>query len=627
MGRMRYSRYASPQDYSISYNRFRGADFSADQTQVDASHSPMPRNLVADEGGFPEKRIGWRTVSELPGRINGIYRLSIDNEAQVLVHAGTILYRTDGEAPTVLRTELPDARSTGFLYGGRFYLLTGKAYLVYGHFDDLAAHTYAVRQVSELAYQPTTIISRDPSGGGTAFEPVNLLSPYRKNDFLANGTAKEYQLDAAPIDAVEWVEVNGVEQTVNTHYRVDLQKGTVTFVTAPPKPETVGGIQGADNVKIRYRKVVEGYAEQVNHCTIAAVFGEGSADRVFLSGNSDFQNRDWCSGFRDATYIPDTSYALIGSRETAVMGYLPIANQLAILKEDNQQDATVFLRSALSDANGEARFPVRQGVHSIGVVSKYSCASLRDDPLFLSKSGVNGLATSNITLERSVCRRSGRIDPKLTREPQLAEAVACVHRDRYLLCVDGHCYVADGKQRTGDGDGGFQYEWFYWENIPARVLVSDGDTLWFGTEDGRICRFNSDIPTMNRFSDDGKPIVAEWTTRADDDGDFMRYKTLLRRGSGILCKPYTSSSVSVGLLTETGEKQTVRETSMSILDFSDMDFENFSFHTAETPIVVPFGRRIPHYQTMQIIVRNSENHQGFGVFGIVKRFRIQGYVK
>lgn len=622
---MRYSNTASVKVNTTTYGKFKGADFSTDPSQVDESRSPWPLNLIADEGGFPEKRLGWRTLKVFSGQINGIYTLTANGMTYLFIHHGQIIsrYNTVTGEVTDLKEGIADHKSVAFVMNGGLYILTGSEYLVITVKDGVPN----CANVSDNAYLPRTVISRNPAGGGTTFEPVNLIGDKRQNDFLADGSAKTYQLDSENIDEVVSVEVNGA--AVTSGYTVDNAKGTVTFSTAPTKPESAGGVAGADNVKIVYKKAVEGYADRINKCTICAQYGRGSFDRVFLSGNPEHQNIDWHCGYNDPTYIPDTSYAVVGSEETAIMGYLRIGGQLVVVKEDNQQDSTVFIRSVEIDDEGNATFPMQQGVQSIGAVSKYCFASLRDDPLFLSRYGVNAIVTNNITLERTVKRRSGLVDPKLTAESGLEEAVSCVWGDWFVIAVNGNCYVADSKQQSYKGSiaDNFMYEWYYWNNIPARVLFEYDNTLYFGTADGKLCRFNDDIENMTKFSDDGEAIVAEWATKADDDGDFMRYKTMPRRGSGVMCKPYLRSSVKVIIRTEKDFGIQIKNNPMSIFTFDDLDFSNFSFNTFDTPQLVPFNYKARKYKTMQIIVRNDGNNQGFGVYQIQKRYRVMNYVK
>lgn len=622
---MRYANVSSPKANTTEYQKFKGADFSTDPSQVAEDRSPMPLNLIADEGGFPEKRLGWRTLKTFTGQINGIYSITTEGATYLFIHHGSVisLYDPKSGSVTDVKTGAADQKSVSFVMGGVLYVLTGAEYLKIFK----SGSTWSCAKVSDSAYLPRTVISRSPTGGGTTFEAVNLLNPKRQNDFLADGSSTVYQLDAENIDSVVSVEVDGKE--VTSGYTVDKAKGTVTFTTAPKKPENAGGVAGADNVKIVYSKTVSGYADRINKCTICTLYGRGSFDRVFFSGNPDYKNLDWYCGYNDPSYIPDTSYSVVGSEETAIMGYLRVGAQLVVVKEDNQQDSTIFIRSTELDEEGNVKFSLQQGVQSIGAVSKYCFASLRDDPLFLSRYGVNSIVTNNITLERTVKRRSGLIDPKLTEESGLENACGCVWGDWFVIAVNGRCYVADSKQQSYKSSlaDNFMYEWYYWENVPARVLFEYDNTLYFGTAGGRLCRFNDDIANMLKYSDDGEAIVAEWATKADDDGDFMRYKTMIRRGSGVQCKPYVASSIKVLIRTEKDFGTEVKQQTMSFFDFNNIDFSAFTFNTLDTPQIVPLNTKVRKYKTMQIIVRNDEANQGFGVFKITKRFRMMNYVK
>ena len=78
-------------------DRFLGADLTNAPANVDLSRSPDCENMIRDVPGKVRKRMGWRTVLTLPGRINGCWTW---RDGSVLLHAGDALYRltrqTDG---------------------------------------------------------------------------------------------------------------------------------------------------------------------------------------------------------------------------------------------------------------------------------------------------------------------------------------------------------------------------------------------------------------------------------------------------------------------------------------------------------------------------------------------------
>ena len=607
------------QVYTTCYNKFKGVDFSTDPAKIEASRSPDALNLMPDKGGFPQKRTGWRTLFSLQERINGIFSLN----GVLIVHSGTNLYKKDGSnAPQLIRSGLKDAFSTSFSMAKKLYILTGSEFLC---FDGST-----VSDVSDSAYLPSTTIARAPSGGGTFLESVNLLSAWRKNSFIADGTSKAYYLDSSGLDtdAVS-VTVNGAALSEGTGFTVDRAAGRIDFVSAPAKPSQ----EGQDNVEVTFKKTVSGYKERILNCTVCDTFGLGGTNRVFLTGNGDYKNTDWHSGLNDPTYFPDDSYSLIGNDNTSICGYIKMGEYQGIIKEDDPIETTLFLRSSTLDVINEqtvTAFPLKQGISGVGAIAKRAIGSLLDEPLYLSRTGVYGVSSNSVTLERTVKNRSFFIDTKLLEEENLKDAVSVSFNGLYIIAVNSHCYVLDGRQEKAYkpmSNGDYVYECLYWDNIPAVCFLADSNVLYFGTADGKVCRFNTDIKTTACYNDDGQAIRCRWSTKADDDGDFMRKKTMLKKGSGLMLKPYTRSSCNVYVRTDKDFGSKIRSSKMDIFSFDDFTFERLSFNTNDAPQVMPFLKKVKKYITAQIIVTNEEVNEGFGILGIMKRYTAGNYVK
>lgn len=605
------------------YDRFRGVDFSTDPALVDDARSPWAPNMVADKGGMPEKRPGWRTLVQMEGRINGLFRTEFDDVEHLLVHAGTKLLRwyEDGTAAEELADGLPDERSTAVYMGGYLWLFTGAGLLRYDGEQAVS--------VAEHAYIPMTVISKAPDGtGGMTYEAVNLLTGKQKVGFLSDGAATEYKLPYDCVDSVDEVEVNG--KVFTSGFTGEPGEGKVVFDTAPEKSK----VEGEDNVFITFTKTTEGYAQRIGKCRTAVVWGVGGAsDRIFAAGNPDFPNQDFVCGYNDGTYWPDTGYAVVGTAETSVVGYRRMGEYLAIVKEDNGQDSTVFLRGGDLDENGEAKFWVKPCLSGAGAVSRFGFGNIGDDQLILTGGGVYALTTNSLTAERIVQNRSGYVDPKLTAE-DLTDAVSCGYDGSYLVFVGGRVYGLDGRQRSypSRNDTAFHYECFYWDNVPARCVLrrmaQGEETLFFGTEDGRICRFNTDVYGMGRYSDDGEAIEAAWSTPMDDDGDPMVLKTLLKKGNAVTLKPYARSGAKVLFRTDADAVGwEAAKGDMDIFDWSDLDFSRFTFNANDGPMEIPFERKVKKYKRLQIIVKNDAVDEGFGVYAIVKHYVTGNFAK
>lgn len=614
------------------YNKFRGVDFSSDPCLVDKSRSPDAQNVITDGAGTPEKRMGWRTVTTAPygGVVKGLFSAAITGEKYLVAHIGSSMYLFDPEAETeagrltLLLSNLggePKDRSVSVNLNNKLWILTGSDYL---YFDGATCG-----QVSDIAYVPTTLIGCYPAGGGEFFEAVNMLTGKRKNEFIADGTSKDYFLESGNISNVE-VWVDGVKKIKETDFTVNSSQGKVTFVTAPPAP--AAGQEAT--VVIQFEKSSNS-ASQIKNCKIMTSFGVGSRDRIVVSGNRSYPNRDWISGYNDPSYMPDTGYSSVGSEATAIMGYAPIGAYQAIIKEDNGQDSTIYLRSATLDENGDAAFPVAQGVSGVGAIAKGAIGLINDEPVFLSSSGLYGLTSNIITAERMVQNRSYYVDALLTKEPDLENTVSCSWMGYFLLCINNRCYVIDGRQPKTywqRSNGEFVYECHYWTNIPASCFLvrrtSGDEQLWFGTTDGRICRFNSDREGMDRYSDDGAAITARWSTAADDDGDPTVQKTMLKQGCAVTLKPYSRSSSKIFFRTDRDAAQReIRGGLMDIFDFGAVDFSRWSFNCNDGAGEVFFRQKVKKYKRLQIGVVNDAVNEGFGIVAITKHFVTGNFAK
>lgn len=607
------------------YAAFRGADFSTDPSLVESCRSPLCTNIVADGGGMPQKRLGYRTVQSLGDTVYGLFGAEFGGTVKRLVHAGTKLYVwADDGTPAVLLSGLPRRKSRAVFLAGKLWIVTGGGFYSYDG-------TEAKRVSASGAYVPTTTITRSPSGGGVSYEAVNLLTPYRKNAFQTDGKSVKFTLDGE-IDVSGAVRVWVWGEEV-TDFTLDRAAGTITLPSAPAAPDA----GASDGLVVQLPHTVEGYSDRIDKCTIITTYGVGSSDRVVLSGNPDCPNLDWTSGLYDPTYMPDLGYAAVGSEATPICGYCRIGSSLGIVKADDGSDSTVFLRSAALSEDGEAVFTLQQTIAGVGSIAPGSFASLFDDPLFLSRSGVAAITSSSLTGEKIIQNRSLYLNAQLTNEPSLPGAEAAVWQGMYLLAVPGgHVYLLNGRQTKTFRSASladFVYEGFYWEDVPALCWYvqhsGTDEELYFGTADGRICKFNTDIENMSRYSDDGAAISAVWATKYDDDGTPAVLKTLLKRGCCVTIKPYARSSAEVYIRADRtgGHEKKVAGKPMDILDFSDIDFERITFNTDESPQEIFLNRKVKNYKRLQIIVRNREPNEGFGIFQITKHYVTGNYAK
>ncbi len=78
-------RGAQPQKHGTKYGSFRGVDFASEPTNMDAARSPMAINLMAGEGGYPEKRPGYRPIWDMLQMVRGGEGGNSESFARMLV--------------------------------------------------------------------------------------------------------------------------------------------------------------------------------------------------------------------------------------------------------------------------------------------------------------------------------------------------------------------------------------------------------------------------------------------------------------------------------------------------------------------------------------------------------------
>lgn len=639
----RFNVPSSPDRSVVKIETFKGVDLNSSPSNVEIYRSPNAPNMMRDVPGKVRKRQGYEKTGTYGGRINGVHILrDVENRVdKILIHGGESLY-LDGKE---IYTGMADARSVGRQFGGKLFIFDGKKALCYGAFETKTAETaetadteekpkeWAVKPLEEEAYIPTVIISRKPTGGGTTLEPLNLIGRKWKESFLADGSAKVYQLTAEELDEDEvsarimTKEGEWTDKKEGTDFTVDRKKGTVTFTTAP----AASPVTGYDNVEITAAKTRKGYAEKINKCRIMSLFGvNGAMDRIFVSGNPDFPNRDWYCKMNDGFFWGDLWYSTLGQDGSEIVGYSIINDRLAAHKSDAEEGRNVILRKG-EMGEKEATFPIIGTLSGRGALGSYSFGYLGSEPLFLTDIGIMAITAADLTGEKYSQSRSYYIDNVLTAEKSLADAFAYVWRDFYLISTGGgRVYLLDGLQKSYDRNSpysNFQYECYYWENVPARVFWEDAEgRLCFGDEKGNTFRFFDDAEAQNSYNDDGKAIAARWDT-ADLSGKLY-YKNKSFRRLDVMLAPGIATGIKIfaqikGVWNEIFDSGI----SATFFDFNYLDFGRLIFSTDDTPRTIGGKIKIKKVDKVAFSLRNENINEPFGVYRFSAEYTENGNYK
>ena len=624
--------------YQHNISQFLGVDLSNAPSNVKEYRSPDAKNMIPDLAGKPVKRTGYYMVAAFGGAINGYFYLDLPTGSFEIVHAGETLYNAiDG---SVLYSGMNDVRSTAWQVDGKLWIMDGKALLCCQKVKNLdydpenpmsPEEILQATPASEVAYTPMVTISRSPSGGGEQYEPVNLLSGKFTDSFLANGTDAVYQLSFSELDDTAVVvqkldaEGNWQELTEETDFTVDRTAGTVTFTTAPESP----AVAGADNVRITAsRENTEG-AAMINRCDISILYGvAGASDRLFVAGNPDYPNRDWYSQMNDPTYFGDLWYSVLGQDGAAIMGYSILNNRLATHKDRAENGRNVVVRTGQL-VDGQAAFPITTTLQGEGAIGKHTFAYLSTEPLFLTRLGIYAITSQDISGEKYSQNRSFYINKRLTTLPNLSEAYATIYKDFYMLATGGNIYILDGGQKHYENNepySNYQYECYYWADIPANILWQRDDTLFFGTDDGRVMAFYTDYEDLNSFNDLGQPIEAYWEIPDFDGKQFYQNKTV--RYIAFRLAAATATSVQVfGQIRGLWQSLFDVPTAARYYAFSKTVFSKFTFSTDATPKTIGRKIKIKKVDKMRLRLQNDQLNEPFGLYELSLEYTEKGYYK
>ena len=222
-----------------------------------------------------------------------------------------------------------------------------------------------------------------------------------------------------------------------------------------------------------------GYREDardaIRRCTKCAVYD----GRIFLTGNPALPNTVFYShrnltGANDPTYFGVYNYFNDGDGNTPNVDLLSTPSMLMVIKQNTTQEGSVYYHVGADNADESSKnlvpriYPATTGAAGLGSAADLlpgCCAcNFLDDPVFLSKRGLEAVGKQTVNLERTLTHRSSNVDRLLIRE-DLGRASLAEWKGYLVICCDGRIYLADSRHLSQHSDGSYQYEWFYLEGI------------------------------------------------------------------------------------------------------------------------------------------------------------------
>jgi len=514
--------------------------------------------------GEATKQIGWRVTnglqlkrmegyktlfSDLIGNVQGMWFGKLNSIYFFLFANNGHLY--NGNLETGEKVDLgtlTDAPTSFLPFGNKVYLWNGTEYKC---FDGTTLETV-------IGYRPLVSITTPPTGGGTLYEQVNILSGAKHQTFSPVGTVTEYQLAEVDIDSIDFVMINKELKTLSD-YTVDLVKGTVTFAVFP-----VVGVP--NSVDIGWTKGT-GQRNFIENCRYAMDYSGQTDSRVFLWGNAEFKSRRFWSGLADgvpsAEYFEANSYDDLGTGQYAITDIVKQYDRQKIYLEDSAMYS--YYQAIMIGEYTTATFPVFELNEGVGNVAFNQVQIVKNNPLSLY-SGVRQWASSTVRDEYNETLISQRVQDTLDNA-DLTKAITYNWKEskEYWLNIDGVAWIYNYLNDT----------WYKRNNVNATCFIVIKGIMYFGTN-GTIERFDKDLR-----NDNGQVIETVWEMGFYDfKAEYMKkYMSKL----WVALKPSSKTKVDITVITNnegTLESQTI---SYNLHTFVHQDFNHMSFLTSINP--------------------------------------------
>ena len=512
------------------YENFRGVDFRGEECSL--NRSPDCLNVWRDYRKLSciETRPGLENFYTFPHE--SINKMMWYGKYLYFVADDGYVYAVD-ENGAVAAEEIANVGESGMLFAfeGKLYALGYRGY--YNIYED----GVNIGSKSVEPYIPTTTIARKPSGGGSVYEDVNLLTGWRYNTFVADGS-NTYYTDANKFlyDNDHEVEVwilNAAGQHVivdPSNYDVYAEDGSISFhVGKVPNPPLTSG---QANVKIKFFGEPEGghekYAGRILNCSMFQEFD----NRLFLSGNPEFPSTVWHSGLHDVSYFSDLDYYVDGEDREPIRSIVAGNNALWVFRNVSKANSGVYYHTpALDDEYGKV-YPSYHSSITLGCGGR--AVNFNDDIVFFSDRGMEG-ASTDITTEQFATHRSSLVDRKLISNDQYKNMTLAEYDGYLIVFIGNEAYLADSRAVL-QNENHVEYEWYYWNFGDCEVTcatVHDG-VLYIGFKkdgSGYIQTITGKPEDGDKWSENGTyEITSYWTTPKDTFGAPNKLKTTNKKG-------------------------------------------------------------------------------------------------
>lgn len=578
--------------------KFLGLNESEDgDTQLKMGEASVLDNFEITSEYHLRVRPGYNVLHSFNGPVRGMWHGYVaGGEVTVCAADGAVWNITENGAENI--GDILDAPTTFFGFGDKLYMLNGIEYLVWdgiGYVDSVGG------------YVPVIVTASAPGGGGTTLEPVNMLTGKRRVKFSADGESTVYHLPETNVTSIDFVFVEGAEQTAG--FTVDKAAGTVTFSSAPA--------QGSNNVQVFYN-VANTLRDKIEKMRFSEFFNGSSDTRVFLYG--DGSNKAYYCGVTEdgeasAEYFPDLYEVQIGTVNTPITAMARHYSKLLVFKPEAVY-ATSYSAITLEDGSTTAGFYTVPIHRAIGNEAPGQVQLVNNYPSSFCAGNIYEwrLATTLYADERNAKNISDRVQRSMNNAD-----VSKIHTFDNDMTHEYFVFLGDeaGTVLVNNYEIGV---WYMYTGLPAACACCDGTTMYLGFSDGRVVDFDHIYTT-----DDGEVINSRYESgNMAFDADFKRKTSSI---IWVSMKPAVNARILISARSDKKSDYAEKEVVSNLSGFDHVNFWHFSFLTNRAPQMERVKLKVKKFVYYKLVITSGSSHGDVTVLGIDQKVRYTGNVK
>lgn len=511
-------------------------------------------------------------------------------------------------------TEAEDAMVKIFTYGGQMYIMSRVNTVVF------KGGSFGV----EEPYVPLVVTGAAPSGGGTALENLNMLTPLRRIDFSADGEATAYVLPEEAVGVTDLV-IDNEDQDLSTVGTFDAESHTFTFTAAP--------VKGVGNVEFTYTTDAEA-AEKLRltiaACPLVEAYNGSTDTRLFVAGdgsNMCYYTGVPSSGDTSGLYFPAMNEVAVDMSGSAITGLVRHYSKLLVFKTDGAYTIT-YEPVTLEDGTVTAGFYLRPANREFGNDALGQVQTVENYPRTLTKGGLYEwrITSSFYQDERYARRVSDPVEKTLGAvDPQTIVTCDDSHDKTYYIFLNDE----DGTVLVNRYALSKEGIWCVYKSALCRNVkyaMMHGGTMAFATETD-LFYFDANAPkdAAEEIGGEALPITARW------ESGFMAFGAAHRRKYSskiyVSMLPETASRMTITAATDRRESYMEKAIGSNLFSINMADFARWSFNMNDTPKIRRVQLKVKKFVYYKLIFKVEEAGTRATVLGYDQQIRFSSMVK